>query len=261
MLDYYRRFDESQRLRGAEDVEYVRTQDILARYLPPPPAVVLDIGGATGAYALPLAADGYEVHLADPIAHHVDEAVRRSATAPRPLASCAIGDARALSFPDSFADGVLMLGPLYHLTSRADRRRALDEARRVLRAGGRLFGAAISRFASLLDGLQRDLIADPAFVEIVKRDLRDGRHTTTGDPRYFTESQFHLPDELRTELLEAGFTVDTLVGVEGPVWDSARIPGWNDAERRLLILELLRRVEHEPALLGASAHLMIVATR
>lgn len=136
---------------------------------------------------------------------------------PRALASCAIGDARALAFTDGFADAVLLLGPLYHLTSRADRRRALDEARRVLRAGGRLFGAAISRFASLLDGIQRDLIADPAFVEIVKRDLRDDRHTTTGDPRYFTDGQFHLPDELRAEVAEAGFTVDALIAIEGPV--------------------------------------------
>lgn len=261
MFDYYRRFDESQRLHGDGDLEYVRTRDILLRFMPPAPAVLVDVGGAAGAYALPLAAQGYSVHLVDAIAHHVDEAARRSATASRPLASCAVGDARALSFPDSFADCVLMLGPLYHLTSRADRRRDLDEARRVLRDGGRLFGAAISRFASLLDGLQRDLIADPAFVDIVKRDLRDGRHTTTGDARYFTESQFHLPDELRAEVLEARFTVDALVGIEGPVWDSARIPGWNDPERRPLILDLLRRVEHEPALLGATAHLMIVATR
>jgi len=33
----------------------LRTRELLGRYLPPPPAAILDIGGPEGAYALPLA--------------------------------------------------------------------------------------------------------------------------------------------------------------------------------------------------------------
>ena len=82
--------------------------------------------------------------------------------------SATLGDARKLAFPDRSADAVLLLGPLYHLTERADRLAALREARRVLRPGGVVFAAAISRFASLLDGLARDLLDDPDF-----RPIRD----------------------------------------------------------------------------------------
>jgi 2-polyprenyl-3-methyl-5-hydroxy-6-metoxy-1,4-benzoquinol methylase len=46
-------------------LEAARTRQLLRRFLPPAPADVLDIGGAEGAYALPLARDGYRVHLID----------------------------------------------------------------------------------------------------------------------------------------------------------------------------------------------------
>lgn len=260
--EYYGRYDESRRLDGGGgDVERARTQDILSRYLPSAPAVILDVGGATGVYAIPLACAGYEVHLIDPVEHHVEQASNASSRAARSLASCAVGDARALQFPDASIDAVLFLGPMYHLTEREHRLQALQEARRVLRPGGRIFVAGISRFASLIDGVSRDLIAEPAFVEILNRDLRDGQHrNTTGDPRYFTDAYFHHANELETEVMEVGFTVDALLGVEGPFWDDRAMPAWQDPNRRQMVLDLLRKVEAEPTLLGASAHLMVIAT-
>src|SRR6185369_10217212 len=107
----------------------------------PAPATVVDIGGAAGAYALWLADAGYAVHLIDPVPRHIEEASRRSAVSARPLASCTVGDARAVHLPDAIADVVLMLGPLYHLTDIADRLQSLGEARRLLKAGGHLLVA------------------------------------------------------------------------------------------------------------------------
>lgn len=92
-----------------------------------------------------LAADGYEVHLVDPVPAHVE------AAAALPGVSAELGDARQLSAQDRSADVVLLLGPLYHLTEPADRARALTEAQRVLRPGGLVAAAAISRYLSLLE--------------------------------------------------------------------------------------------------------------
>jgi hypothetical protein len=59
---------ESERLSGVNgELERLRTLEILARVLPPAPAVVFDIGGAAGAYAFPLSERGYVVHLIDPL--------------------------------------------------------------------------------------------------------------------------------------------------------------------------------------------------
>jgi len=245
-------------------LERARTRELILRHLPPPPGVILDVGGAAGAYAFWLAERGDEVHLVDPVPLHVEQAEKasRSRETGR-LASARVGDARRLDFADASADAVLLLGPLYHLTERDERRAALGEARRVLRPGGWLFAAAISRFASLLDGLRGLAFEDDAFARIVERDLTDGQHRNdTNNALYFTTAFFHHPGELSAEVREAGFDLDGIFAVEGP---GAFVPGfqrrWKDPRQREQLLELLRRVEREPALLGASPHLLAVGQR
>lgn len=173
---YYSRWQEASRLSEHQgELERVRTQEILARYLPAAPAEIYDIGGGAGVHAFWLAERGYRVHLVDPVERHIAQA--RDADAGSRLASVSIGDARELRFADTSADAVLLLGPLYHLQDCGERLQALGEARRVLQPGGVLVAAAISRFASLMDGFASGFFADPAFREMVSRDLSSGEHT------------------------------------------------------------------------------------
>ncbi len=201
---HYRHDPERDRLETWARLEGIRTRELLSRFLPAPPAVVLDIGGARGAYALPLARKGYEVHLIDPYMPHVEAAMAASAAQPAaPLASVAVGDARELPFADASADAVLLFGPLYHLPAADDRAHALVEACRVLRSGGVLLAAGISRFASTFDGVRLGLIADPTFEGIVEGDLRDGVHRST--PRAPSEEKsldgrLQLDDDARPAL-------------------------------------------------------------
>ncbi len=64
------------------------------------------------------------------------------------------------NLPDASVDAVLLHGPLYHLTDRADRIVALLEARRVLRPGGVLLAVAITSHASTIVGLVRGWVWD-----------------------------------------------------------------------------------------------------
>jgi SAM-dependent methyltransferase len=255
--------------QGRLDVDYfplerARTQELVVRHLPPPPAVVLDVGGAAGAYAFWLADAGYTVHLVDPVPLHVEQAQKASAarTTGR-LASAQVADGRSLPFGVGSADAVLALGPLYHLTEREDRLRVLREARRVLRPGGFLFASAISRFASFGDGLRGALFDDDAFARLVERDLRDGQHRNdTGDPRYFTTAFFHHPTELAEEVAAAELALVDVFAIEGIAFampDFAR--RFADPVSRERLLAFLRRVETEPSLLGASPHLLAVGRR
>jgi ubiquinone/menaquinone biosynthesis C-methylase UbiE len=266
ILAHYEEGVERERLLhgGASRLEYLRTRELLARYLPPPPVTVLDVGGGAGVYALQLAREGYSVHLIDPVPLHVDQAREDSAfQRDAPLASAEVGDARQLMCDDNTVDAVLLLGPLYHLPSRDDRLQALREAYRVVRPGGVVAAAAISRFASTYDGLLRGFLEDPRFEEIVERDVREGHHRNpTGRPEWFTTAYFHLPEELRGEVIEAGFKVEALVGIEGPGWVLPDLDCWlEDPLRRSRLLEAIRRVEAEPSLLGASAHILVVGRR
>src|SRR5215831_19924685 len=151
--EHYLQSKESERLFGARgELERLRTQAILYRYLPAAPATIFDVGGAAGIYAFPLSKQGYQVHLIDPVELHLEQARSYASTSHITLASTTRGDARHLDVPSGSANAVLLLGPLYHLVEYSDRVQALREAQRILRAKGVLFAAAVSRFASLIDG-------------------------------------------------------------------------------------------------------------
>jgi SAM-dependent methyltransferase len=272
IVDYYTSaFDEAHRLgENTGPIEWIRSLDILGRCLPPPPAVVLDVGGGAGPYSRWLLERGYATHLVDLVPLDVEQArvamggvaefARRCRAQESSRWSANVGDARSLEFGDAEADAVLLMGPLYHLPDPADRLRALGEARRVLKPGGVVVAAAISRFVSLIGGLSSGFLADPAFRQIVSDDLETGRHENpTGDPRYFTTAYFHAPLELADELRRAGFEAMRVVAVEGALW-AAR--DWSelaaDGATLRATLDFARRVESEPSLLGMSPHLMCV---
>jgi len=255
---------ESTRLtRSAGQLERARTQQLLTRYLPPAPAPVYDIGGGAGVYAHWLTVRGYEVHLLDAVELHIQQALQAPANAAAPLSSARVGDARVLPFEDESASAVLLLGPLYHLVERADRVLALREASRVLRPGGVVMVAGISRFASAMDGLYDGHIAHPDFAEIVARDLTDGQHRNPTDHvGWFTTAYFHHPHELKAELEDAGLDHEATLGIEGPGWCVPDFHNkWENEQFRVEIIAIAERLKQEETMLGVSAHLMAVGRK
>jgi len=92
---HYDQAREDERLAGAwGQLDLARTQEILRRHLPPPPAAVLDIGGGPGVYSRWLAGEGYEAHLIDLVPKHVEQA-----RAGGGIASASVGDARSVARP------------------------------------------------------------------------------------------------------------------------------------------------------------------
>lgn len=256
-LAYYQRGDEDGRITsGPGRLELLRTQAVLTRTLPQPPATVLDVGGASGVYAAWLSDQGYDVRMVDPVPLHVEQARARGVVAE-------VGDVRSLDVADGSYDAVLALGPLYHLTERRDRILAWQEAGRVVRPGGVVVAAAISSFAPVHDGLMRDFFADARFTDIAERDLSEGQHRNDGaDPRWFTTAYLHHPDELPGEVAEAGLVLDEIVAVEGVgQWFGDLDVMLDDPRRRADLLQWLARLEREPSLLGATGHLLAAARR
>jgi SAM-dependent methyltransferase len=260
ILSYYNTGQEAGRLDDRLFTwEKVRTIDLLQRFLPSAPAVVFDVGGGAGAYAFLLAERGYVVDLVDPVPLHVDQAKQRAAATQAAPRRIEIGDARALHAADETVDVVLLLGPLYHLIDRTERVTAIREARRVLRQGGVLLAVAISQFASALDGIARGLIRDPEFIRIVEQDLKTGQHfNKTGNPDYFTTAFFHHPDEFKQELIDGGFSAPVLFAIEGPIWTVAEP---QTIEERTALMAIMRNIETEPTMIGASAHIMGIAKK
>jgi ubiquinone/menaquinone biosynthesis C-methylase UbiE len=262
MTDDYREHygagvEEGRLDRGTSSLEFERTKELIDRFLPPPPASLLDVGGGPGAYSAWLAQRGYRTHLIDPVPLHVEQAVARATRLGLDY-TATLGDARALEEDAVSWDAVLMLGPLYHLTDEKDRIQALREARRVVRPGGIVAVAMISRFASLFDAVVHGYLDDPDFAQIVERDLRDGQHRNpTGNPDWFTTAYFHRPEEIPDEFASAGLQLEGLFGIEGLghlVPDLLDEPGG-----RARLIWAARAIEEEPSLSGLSDHLLAIA--
>ncbi len=265
MLAYYGDlFEEEGRLSNSASgiLEFARTKEIISRHLPPPPRIVLDVGGGPGAYSRWLAGRGYQAHLIDPVLKHVRQVASREHS-DHPIASINLGDARSLPLRDETYDAILLMGPMYHLTVRNDRLNALREARRVVRPGGSVFVTMVNRFASLVSGLKSGYIDDPYFAAILEQDLVDGQHRNPeNQEHYFTTSYFHLPEELEAEISEAGLTLQELVAIQGPgVLATDFESRWSDPQRRNQLLQLIRKLEKERSLLGLSYHLIAVAQK
>ena len=258
MRAYYEQGKERDRLAGPKGaLEAVRTKEILQRRLPSAPAVVADIGGGPGHYAVWLAELGYTVLHRDLMGLHVD-LLRALGD---PSIQTAVGDARNLDLPDASADAVLLLGPLYHLPAREDRLEALREAGRIVRRGGPIFIAVISRWAPRLDGVLQERLYEetPDFLSALPEVERTGELPPVV-PNGFV-GYTHRPGDLVDEIAAAGLQLDDLVGVEGlPLAGGDLESRLEDATAWNVLLDAARAIERVPELLGLSPHLIATAS-
>lgn len=258
---YAEAYDEDARIRdGLNRLELIRTQRILRRRLGTSPLRIADVGGATGVHSEWLLDDGHEVVLVEPVPEQVARAETRLGM--RTAFRAVVGNGLDLPLDDASCDAVLLMGPLYHLIEGRDRTTALREAVRVAKPGGLVAGAAISRFAALLDGLAREFLFEPGFDAVVISDLHTGVHRNPdGRPEWFTTAYFHHPDELAAEALSVGLIDVEVVAVEGPAGLFGNLDArLEDPTDREIILRTAAIVESEPALLGASPHLLVMGT-
>ena len=150
LTQFYENYDEEGRLLSRHgSVEFLTTMRYIDRYLRPGMRI-LEVGAATGRYSHTLARRGFRVDAVELVQHNVD--IFNSLTQPGEEITIRQGDARDLScFDDETYDIVLLLGPMYHLFTEEDQRKALTESLRVLKRGGVLFAAYCGNDATMVN--------------------------------------------------------------------------------------------------------------
>ena len=162
-------------------------------------------------------------------------------TARRPLTRIEVADVRSIEPGSGQYDVVLLLGPMYHLTSAKERMQILRKAADWLTPDGVGLVAYISRFASMLDGFTRRLYEDPEFLDIVRQDLETGVHRPSRDNTYFTDAYFHHPDE-RAGGQEGESTGRGPRRRRGIAWMWQNFDEmWADPRERAIMLEMIDR--------------------
>ena len=142
LKEYYTEYDEDGRLLSRHgQVEYLTTMKYIRESLEGVPGPeILEVGAGTGRYSVTLAKQGLSVTAVELVAHNL-EVLRSKLDGTEPIAAME-GNALDLSFlaDDSF-DLTMLLGPMYHLYTKEDKLRALCEAVRVTKPGGRILVA------------------------------------------------------------------------------------------------------------------------
>ena len=264
VYEFYNNGAEIGRLeRGLGVVEFDRSKEIISRYLDGK-QVIYDIGGGIGRYAEWLVSMGHKVTLIE-LAPSAVEYAKEHMTIPYEAFS---GDARKIEKPDNSADIVLLMGPLYHLQNKEDRMLVLSEAKRVLKEGGILIAAGISKFSSATWALSVygngvDFIDDDIYMDMLRREIVKGEHVRPKEyPYVISNAYFHTIDGLRDEITAAGFTVKESAAVEGCSWITPDIAEkWKDENRRNRLLEIIRLTEHEETMMGISPHFIVCAVK
>jgi 2-polyprenyl-3-methyl-5-hydroxy-6-metoxy-1,4-benzoquinol methylase len=260
--DFYVNTSEEGRLQlGLGPLEFERNKELIDRYLPKK-GIVIDVGGGPGVYSEWLAGLGHQVYLIDPVDKHIKQANKRSNKAKRPFKSI-LGEAQKIELADNLADVVILHGPLYHLQTKADRIRAITEAKRLLKPDGIVLGFAINHSASAIAALLNGFIHSPEIFIMVKQELTTGIHTPPGNmPGILPTAYFHRPTELKAEFEEAGLTYLDTYAVEGMIWmDKNYFESRSNPEKKERMLELMKITENDQSLLSLSPHMMIAGKK
>jgi S-adenosylmethionine-dependent methyltransferase len=244
----------------SHQLEHELTWRYLTRFLPREGSI-LEIGAATGRYTLQLCRLGYHVTAVD-LSDVLLAECRRRLTAEGLSASArfVVADARDLTaLAGASFDAVLLMGPLYHLVYEEDRKEALRQAIAVLREGGPLFSAFLSRMGILGDLLKKM----PEWIEradevqaLITKGARPEDQPRGGFRGYFARAA-----EIRPLHEDLGIQTLALAGVEPAI--SADDESYNKLQPPLreLWLDLLFSVSTEETTIGASRHLLYVGRK
>jgi len=275
VLTYYEAGEEYNRLRtGIGRIEFERTKELLRENLPKPPAVIYDIGGAYGEYSWYLASLGYEVHLFDLSERNIEMSDLPSSEYPGcDLKAAEVCDARSIPREDESADAILFMGPLYHITEKKERLKAIGECYRLLKKGGVLFSASLTPFSVLLHNITvyspneengNRYLEDPDFLTMVERELSDGCHVNPGRTVYsgIGSAHFHSASELRKELSEGGFEETRVHGIMGGAWLVKDLDDvWENETSRKALMRTVSLLDEHEEILGLSGHLLAVSMK
>lgn len=235
--NYYRHFDEKNRLRNDNSgkLEFLMTMRILEKELPQVQAAdgsdgaaeaegaggaevsILDLGGGAGVYSFPLAKKGYKVTLADLSETLLAQANnQKNEDNVQNLISCDQVNATDLScYKDQSFDVVLLFGPLYHLTEKAEREKCISEVGRVLKKGGKVFASFIPHLSGSIALVQRFCWSpDQVDINTLEECFESGKFKNLSD-KGFQEGYYPASEEIENLFSTNGFEKILLRSIRG----------------------------------------------
>lgn len=264
--DYYQSYPEWDRLEQFPDgrLEFEVNKSWIQRYLPPPGARVLDLGGGPGRYSIWLAGLGYRVTLADLSPDLLEIAREKAREAEVELDSFVQTNAIDLKeLADDSFDAVLSMGPMYHLLDEGDRHSSASQLHRVARSGAPVCVSFLNRLP-VVRGMLGEIPPLPAAIEPLLTRWLDTGVFVAPVRGFFTDSYYTHPNEVKPLLEAAGFQSLELIGSETVLAGSEALLDSLDEKQPHLsgwVMERLIEVAREPSVVGAAWHLLYIGRK
>ncbi|SCG84041.1 putative methyltransferase [Proteiniborus sp. DW1] len=192
-------------------VEFCSTMYLIKKHFPKS-GKIIDIGSGPGRYSLELLKRGYRVSLLDLSKNELDIAKRKIEEANLTAENYYCKSALELEFleAESF-DGVLVMGPLYHLHSHEDRIKVLSDTYRILKNNGIALISYINTWGALKASVGE-------FPDVFK-DVGHFDRYKNGDLKFspeesFTSTYFTTPPLALEEIKKSGFEIVSYAGAE-----------------------------------------------
>ena len=263
-------FDEKNRLNNDNSgkLEFLMTMSILEKNLPPVSAgtevAILDLGGGAGAYSFPLAKKGYAVTLADLSETLLLQAKKQKEdTKVQNLISCDQVNATDLSrYKDNAFDVVLLFGPLYHLTEKAERQKCISEVYRVLKSGGKVFASFIPHLSGCIALVQRFCWSpDQVNINTLQESFASGTFKNLSD-KGFQEGYYPASEEIENLFAANGFEKQLLRSIRGFGYEKEdvifKFKNKNDFSK---ILELIDSTADDKSIIEMCGHAMYAGVK
>ncbi len=248
LTEHYNKFNEDKRLKSRHgQVEFRVSMRYIHEYLEKigPDAKILDVGAGTGAYSIPLADEGYEVHALELVKHNVQR-LRANSDRVHALQGNALKLTR--KFEKDYFDLVLVFGPMYHLFTHEDKKKVLSEAALVLKKGGIMMVAyCMNDYAIVKHGFMEGSIKESV---INKKVNINYNVMLTKDDIY----DYVTIDEINRLADESGLTRDRIFTPDGPANYIRNSLRDMDEESFEMFVGYVETIAERSDMLGAAAH-------
>ena len=247
---HYESYDEDSRLCSQHgNVEFVTTMHFIDKYLKKGDKV-LEIGAGTGRYSHAIAQKGYSVDAIELVESNIE--IFKNNTLDGEDISIRQGNAVDLSClkADTY-DITLLLGPMYHLFTVEEQRKAISEALRVTKRGGKIFVAYCGNDATAVQFLfGKHMIKSERYNNLV--DLNTFKLSST------PQEIFVLHRKADVDALMDGFSVKRLhfIGTDMATQYMRDTIDEMDEEEYALYLKYVLATCERQDLVGASNHLL-----
>lgn len=242
--EYYGKFCEDKRLLSRHgQVEYRTSMKYIHKYLKEGDRI-LDVGAGTGRYSVALSQEGYQVDALELVKYNLGVLKAKKSTV-----KAVQGSALDLSrYPDGTFDLTLLFGPMYHLFTYEEKKKALSEAKRVTKVGGTILVAYVmNEYSVLAHGFRDGHIKES--IAAGKVDESFQTHTNMDDLYSFVrlETINQLNQDLDLERLQ-------IIAADGPSDYMRPVLNKMDEETFELFMRYHLATCERQELIGASSH-------